>query len=370
MQPFFKTNRRPAACQRAKLFLELFTDKGDPNEYTDLESNMTANETVLITGGAGYIGSHTAKQLIQQGYRVISYDNLVSGNERFAIGDEFIEGDIGNQILLRKVFEKHQPDSIIHFAAHCRVGESVTNPRKYYDNNVAKGLSLLEVARDFHTDRFIFSSSAAIYGDPKNLPITEQAPKKPKNPYGRTKWFFENVLKDYTKAYNLTACSLRYFNAAGADPEGEIGEIHDPETHLIPVVLQAAAGQRDYVEIFGQDYETPDGTPVRDFIHVNDLASAHISSLKKLAEDRKDYLAYNLGTGKGHSVREVIDLCKKVTGIDFPVKVGDRRAGDPPKLVADPQKAFKELNWRPHYQKLAPIIETSWNWFKNLYDLD
>lgn len=330
---------------------------------------MSKEETVLVTGGAGYIGSHTVKQLISRGYQTVVYDNLVSGNEEFVLTDHFVEGDIGDRELLRETLEKYDPDAVMHFAAHCRVGESVRDPAKYYENNVVNGLKLLEAVREFGTEKFIFSSSAAIYGDPEEVPITEDAPKSPKNPYGQTKWTFERILEDYSHAYKTSGCSLRYFNAAGSDPEGEIGEIHDPETHLIPVVLEAAAGEREYIEIFGSDYNTPDGTPIRDFIHVNDLASAHIAALEKLDRDDNDYLAYNLGTGDGHSVREVIDTCKQVTGIDIPVRTGDRRPGDPPILVADPEKGFEELGWEPEVKNLPPIIETSWNWIRKRYGL-
>lgn len=330
---------------------------------------MSKTQTVLVTGGAGYIGSHTVKQLLAQNYRPVVYDNLISGHEEFVLTEAFVEGDIGNKQLLEETLERYQPDAVMHFAAHCRVGESVRDPGKYYNNNVVKGLTLLEAVREFGTDKFIFSSSAAVYGDPEEVPIKEEAPKKPKNPYGQTKWTFERILEDYSHAYEISACSLRYFNAAGSDPDREIGEIHDPETHLIPVVLEAAAGERDFIEIFGTDYDTPDGTPIRDFIHVNDLASAHISALEKLDSGGNDYLAYNLGTGNGHSVSEVIDTCREVTEIDIPVRTGDRRPGDPPILVADPQKGFDELNWEPEVKELAPIIETSWNWIQKHYGL-
>ncbi|MFP4508219.1 MAG: UDP-glucose 4-epimerase GalE [Candidatus Acetothermia bacterium] len=331
---------------------------------------MGNKKTVLVTGGAGYIGSHTVKQLLERGYEAVVYDNLVSGNEEFVLTDDFVEGDIGNEKRLKETLDKYEPGAVMHFAAHCRVGESVENPAKYYHNNVVKGLTLLDTVRAFGVDQFIFSSSAAIYGDPEEVPIKEDDPKQPKNPYGQTKWTFERILEDYATAYPLSACSLRYFNAAGSDPEGKIGEVHDPETHLIPVVLEAAAGKRDYIEIFGTDYETPDGTPIRDYIFVNDLARAHIAALEKLNRNGANYLAYNLGTGSGHSVREVIDTCKEVTGIDIPVRTGDRRPGDPPRLVADPEKGFEELNWRPEYEELTPIVETSWNWIKQRYELD
>ncbi|MCF7889995.1 UDP-glucose 4-epimerase GalE [Candidatus Bipolaricaulota bacterium] len=331
---------------------------------------MSKKETVLVTGGAGYIGSHTVKQLLGKNYEVVVLDSLVSGHEEFVLTEHFVEGDIGNRELLDETFRKYEPEAVMHFAAHCRVGESVRDPAKYYENNVVKGLTLLNAARDSGIDKFIFSSSAAIYGDPEKVPIKEDAPKEPENPYGQTKLAFERILEDYTGAYPVSACSLRYFNAAGTDPEGELGEIHDPETHLIPVVLEAAAGERDYIEIFGTDYDTPDGTAIRDFIHVNDLARAHVAALDALRGESENYLAYNLGTGQGHSVKEVIETCKEVTEIDIPVREGERRPGDPPKLVADPQKGFQGLNWKPEITDLTPIVETSWNWIKKRYGIN
>ncbi|MEF8917635.1 MAG: UDP-glucose 4-epimerase GalE [Candidatus Bipolaricaulota bacterium] len=331
---------------------------------------MSKKETVLVTGGAGYIGSHTVKQLLKKNYEVVVFDNLVSGHEEFVLAEQFVEGDIGDRELLDETFRNYEPDAVMHFAAHCRVGESVRDPAKYYENNVVKALTLLNTVKDFEIDKFIFSSSAAIYGDPQEIPIKEEAPKEPENPYGQTKLIFERILEDYSRAYPLSACSLRYFNAAGTDPEGELGEIHDPETHLIPVVLEAAAGERDYIEIFGTNYDTPDGTAIRDFIHVDDLARAHISALETLGGESENYLAYNLGTGRGHSVKEVIETCKEVTEVDIPVREGERRPGDPPKLVADPQKGFRELNWEPEIEDLTPIVETSWNWIKRRYSLD
>ncbi|MEF8837816.1 MAG: UDP-glucose 4-epimerase GalE [Candidatus Bipolaricaulota bacterium] len=331
---------------------------------------MSKKETVLVTGGAGYIGSHTVKQLLKKNYEVVVFDNLVSGHEEFVLAEQFVEGDIGDRELLDETFRNYEPDAVMHFAAHCRVGESVRDPAKYYENNVVKALTLLNTVKDFEIDKFIFSSSAAIYGDPQEIPIKEEAPKEPENPYGRTKLIFERILEDYSRSYPLSACSLRYFNAAGTDPEGELGEIHDPETHLIPVVLEAAAGERDYIEIFGTNYDTPDGTAIRDFIHVDDLARAHISALETLGGESENYLAYNLGTGRGHSVKEVIETCKEVTEVDIPVREGERRPGDPPKLVADPQKGFRELNWEPEIEDLTPIVETSWNWIKKRYNIN
>lgn len=325
---------------------------------------MAQEMTIFVTGGAGYIGSHTIKLLLRDGYGVVAYDNLTAGNREFVLTEEFVEGDIGDRDKLTETFEEYNPDAIMHFAAHCQVEESVNDPRKYYDNNVTKGLTLLDAAMDYGVEKFIFSSSAAVYGDPTSVPIKEGDPKEPKNPYGQTKLMYEEILRDYTDAYPLSACSLRYFNAAGSDPEGEIGEVHDPETHLIPIVLQAARGERDYIEIFGTDYDTPDGTAIRDFIHVNDLASAHIAALEKIDGSGEGYTAYNLGTGDGHSVREVIDVCREVTGIDIPVREGERRAGDPPELTADPGRAMEELGWKPQLDSLTEIVETGWNWLE------
>lgn len=325
---------------------------------------MAQQRTVFVTGGAGYIGSHTTKLLLQRGYDVVAYDNLTAGNREFVLTDNFVKADIGDREKLLETFKRYDPHAIMHFAAHCQVEESVNDPRKYYKNNVTKGLTLLDAALDYGVEKFIFSSSAAIYGDPTRVPIEEDDPKDPKNPYGQTKLTYEEILQDYTRSYSLSACSLRYFNAAGSDPDGEIGEVHDPETHLIPLVLEAAQGKRDYIEIFGTDYDTPDGTPIRDFIHVNDLARAHIAALRPLESSEGSYHAYNLGTGRGHSVREVIDVCKRVTSIDITVREGNRRPGDPPELTADPSKAKEELSWCPEFQNLEEIVKTEWNWFQ------
>ncbi len=321
---------------------------------------------ILVTGGAGYIGSHTIKALLEKGYRVVALDNLSAGHREFVLCEDFVQADLLDRAALERVFEKYPIRSVIHFAARTAVGESVENPEIYYYNNVVGTLNLLSAMRAHGVDEIVFSSSAAVYGDPEVLPIPEDHPKRPKSPYGKTKLMMEEILSDYSHAYRIKYVALRYFNAAGSDPEGEIGEWHDPETHLIPIVLEAAYGIRDHVEIFGTDYPTPDRTCIRDFIHVVDLAEAHVLALEKMREGKAN-TAYNLGTGVGHSVREVIEACKKVTGRDFKVVDGPRRPGDPPALVADPTKAKRELGWEPRYTDLEEIISTAWAWMQKLY---
>ncbi len=324
---------------------------------------------VLATGGAGYVGSHCVKLLRETGHTPVVFDNMSEGHEGAVSDCEVVRKDLRNEDAVRQALRDYDIDGVMHFAASAYVGESVEKPEKYYYNNVVNTLGLLAAMRQEGVDRLVFSGSCAVYGVPDELPIREDFPFKPVSPYGRTKAAVEWILEDYAEAYGLKYASLRYFNAAGAALDGSIGEDHDPETHLIPVVLEAAAGERDYIEIFGTDYDTPDGTPIRDFIHVNDLASAHVAALKQLGRAEDDYLAYNLGTGEGHSVREVIETCKEVTGIDIPVREGDRRPGDPPELVADPHKGLADLNWSPEMSDLGPIVETSWNWIKRRYEV-
>jgi len=316
---------------------------------------------ILVTGGAGYIGSHTIKELLRDGREVVALDNLSAGHRELVLCEEFVEGDLADLGLLRETFRRYPIQAVIHFAAYTAVGESVADPQKYYANNVAAGLNLLRAMLEAGVKAIVFSSSAAVYGDPVRVPIPEDHPKDPKNPYGRTKLVFEGVLRDYGSAYGLRHVSLRYFNAAGSDPEGEIGELHDPETHLIPIVLEAAAGLRPYLEIYGTDYPTKDGTPVRDYIHVTDLARAHVVALRALEEGRAAE-AYNLGTGQGYTVREVVEVCRRVTGREIPVVAGPRRAGDPAALVADPSRANRDLGWEPRFTTLEPIVETAWRW--------
>lgn len=316
---------------------------------------------VLVTGGAGYIGSHTAKALASAGHDPVVFDNLSMGHRWAANWGTFVEGDLVDGELLRKTFREHQIEAVIHFAAFAYVGESVQDPRKYFQNNVVRTLSLLDAMVDSGVDRIIFSSTCATYGIPDRVPIDETHPQAPINPYGDSKLFVERALHWYRVAYGLNWMALRYFNAAGADPDGEIGELHDPETHLIPLVIYAALGRTDPVQIFGTDYPTDDGTAVRDYIHVADLADAHVRGLEYLAGGGESQ-ALNLGTGSGYSVREVVDSVQRVSGKMVPAVEGTRRAGDPPRLVADASKAAEVLGWRPAYTELDDIVRTAWHW--------
>ena len=317
---------------------------------------------ILVSGGAGYIGSHAARALRRSGYEVLLYDNLSTGFRRLAQGFELVEGDIADEARLRPVLAR--VDAVMHFAAHAYVGESVENPRKYFRNNVLGALSLLNSALDAGIRRFVFSSSCAVYGIPGQIPIAEQTPRQPVNPYGASKLFFENALQAYSRAYGLRSVSLRYFNAAGAEysenDSGEIGEMHDPETHLIPLALAASTANGSELLVYGSDYPTPDGTCVRDYIHVNDLADAHVRALQHLESDG-DSLAINLGTGRGHSVLEVIQAAENASGRPVRRKIGPRRPGDPPVLVADPAKAQSVLGWTAQ-RNLADIVASAWSW--------
>jgi len=320
-------------------------------------------KTILVVGGAGYIGSHQVKCLLENDYRVVIYDNLSTGFKKLILSDNFIKGDLKDTKNLEETIDKFKPDAVMHFAAFTSVGESVKKPSKYYRNNLVNVINLLDVMVKNGVNNFIFSSSAAVYGVPENIPITEEETKNPINPYGRTKLMVERVLKDYEKAYGLKYTALRYFNAAGADKDGQIGEMHDPETHLIPIVLKTALGERDIIYIFGNDYDTRDGTCVRDYIHVNDLADAHLKALERLFAGGGS-ISLNLGSGEGYSVKEIIDYSKKITGIDFKVDVTERREGDPPILVADSSRAEKILGWIREYT-LEDIISTAWKWHKD-----
>jgi UDP-glucose-4-epimerase GalE len=313
---------------------------------------------VLVTGGAGYIGSHTARVLRRHGYDVILYDNLSTGHEFLARGFELIRGDIGDAAAISRALER--ADAVMHFAAHAYVGESVENPRKYFRNNVESALVLLNACQEHGLKHFVFSSSCAVYGAPQHVPIGEDNPRDPVNPYGVTKMFFERALEAYDQAYALRSVRLRYFNAAGADESGEIGELHEPETHLIPAAFEAVQGKRPALEIFGDDYPTSDGTCIRDYIHVNDLAEAHVLALKHLQSGGASE-ALNLGTGKGNSVKEVLTTIESVSGKQVPKRVGPRRAGDPPELVADPARAQQTLGWKAT-RSLQQIVETAWRW--------
>ncbi len=315
---------------------------------------------VLVIGGAGYIGSHTARALKRAGHEVIIFDNLSTGYESLAAGFELIKGDVLDSRALGTALAR--VDAIMHFAAYAYVGESVTNPRKYFRNNVEGGLSLLNTALEAGVKKIIFSSTCAVYGEVAKVPIEENIPREPVNPYGVTKLFFEQALEAYDRAYDFRYASLRYFNAAGADESGEIGELHAPETHLIPLALSAAAGAGPALHIFGTDYPTPDGTCVRDYIHVNDLASAHVKALEHLAAG-KPSIAVNVGTGVGVSVQEVLSSVEKITGKPVPHKTAPRRPGDPPALVANPSKAQSVLNWKAT-RGLQEIVSTAWNWMQ------
>lgn len=315
---------------------------------------------VLVIGGAGYIGSHTARALRKAGHDVIIFDNLSTGYELLASGFELVKGDILDPVALGNVLRRS--DAIMHFAARAYVGESVTNPQRYFHNNVEGGLSLLNAALQVGVKKIIFSSTCAVYGEPAKVPIEENIPRQPVNPYGVSKLFFEQALEAYDRAYGFRYASLRYFNAAGADESGEIGELHDPETHLIPLALSAAAGTGPALQIFGTDYPTPDGTCIRDYIHVNDLASVHVKALEHLTAGKPSF-AVNVGTGTGASVREVISAVEKVAGKPVPHKTAPRRAGDPPALVANPAKAQALLNWKAA-RGLQEIVSTAWNWMQ------
>lgn len=320
---------------------------------------------VLVIGGAGYIGSHCVRQLQLGGHRPVVLDSLVFGH-RQAVSPEtpFYEGELGNSTLTAEIFEKEKIEIVMHFAAFAYVGESVEDPLKYYRNNVVQPLSLIEVMLESGVKKFIFSSSCATYGVPQKLPITEDMPQEPINPYGQTKLIFENLLKAVADAHGFSFASLRYFNAAGAADDGSIGEDHDPETHLIPLAISAAQGKLPQLQIFGTDYPTPDGTCLRDYIHVDDLCRAHIAAFPKLEEPGQT-LFYNLGTGSPTSVREVISAVETVSGRQVPVEETSRRSGDPPELYADSSKAQNELDWEIQYPDIESIVRTAWKWHES-----
>jgi len=319
---------------------------------------------ILITGGAGYVGSHANKLLAQNGYKTVVFDNLVYGHREFVKWGNFFFGDLADRETIQRCFETYPIKAVMHFGGYAYVGESVVDPSRYYRNNVTNTLNLLDVMRTFHIRHFIFSSSCTTYGIPEHIPLTEDHPQHPINPYGRTKLMVEEILKDYEQAYGIKHINLRYFNASGADPNAEIGECHDPETHLIPLVLDAAMGYREDIKIFGTDYETPDGTCIRDYIHVTDLAEAHLLSLHHLMKGGSSD-SFNLGNGNGFSIREVIEMAKKVTGKTIKSIDWGRRAGDPTILIGSFEKAKTALGWRPRYADLATIIETAWLWHQS-----
>jgi UDP-glucose 4-epimerase len=321
------------------------------------------NVKILVIGGAGYVGSHALRHLLAAGHDCLVYDNLSQGHRAAVPAGRLIVGRLQDRPLLEAVLLRERIEAVVHFAAFALVGESVRDPAKYYQNNILGSLSLLDAMRAAGVRRIVFSSTTATYGVPDRVPIDEDQPQRPINPYGFSKLVVEQALADYAAAYGLGYAALRYFNAAGASPAGDIGEDHDPETHLIPLVLQVALGQRPQIEIFGDDYPTPDGTCVRDYVHVDDLASAHLLALERLRPGQG--LKLNLGTGRGYSVREVIDACRQATGHPIPVKMGARRSGDPPALVADARRAREQLGWQPRYLEIGSIVETAWGWHQS-----
>jgi UDP-glucose 4-epimerase len=332
-------------------------------QYTDATrwAMKQLNKKILVVGGAGYIGAHMVRQLIKSRCDVVILDNLSTGNIKLVQGDAFVQGNLGDREILDGLFRANRFDAVMHFAAFSQVGESMHQPLVYYRNNLAQTVSLLEAMLRHNVKRFIFSSTAAVYGEPLAVPIAEDHPCAPTNTYGNTKLAVERMLADCDRAYGLTYTNLRYFNAAGADDSAEIGELHDPETHLIPIVLSAATGQIDHIRIFGTDYPTTDGTCIRDYVHVNDLAQAHLLALDALMEGGESAV-YNLGSSNGYSVKEVIGKAQEVTGKKIPVVEAPRRPGDPAVLVASSHKIRRELGWAPVYGNLEKIIETAWNW--------
>jgi len=315
---------------------------------------------ILVTGGAGYIGSHAARLLARAGYEVWVYDNLSRGHRPAALAGRLIEGEVADRAKLEAVLREQRIDAVMHFAAFALVGESMSEPHKYYQNNVVASLALLEAMRAAGVAKIVFSSTTATYGVPDEIPITEETPQRPINPYGFSKLVIEHALADYAHAYGLAYAVMRYFNAAGASPDGDLGEVDRSQSRLIPLVIQVALGQREAITIYGDDYPTPDGTCIRDYIHVDDLGSAHVLALEHLTPGKG--LLLNLGTGRGHSVRQVIDTCQRVSGREIPVRLAPRRPGDPAELVADASRAREVLGWQPRYPELAKIVETAWRW--------
>jgi len=319
------------------------------------------NDTILVVGGAGYIGSHMVKDLLEAGYGVVTLDNLSTGHPDLLTGGDFVEGDLSDERVLDRIFSSYRISSVMHFAAFALVGESVKNPLKYYRNNLAATIALLSAMIRHDVKRFIFSSTAAVYGEPLEVPIREDHPCNPTNPYGTSKIAVEKMLQDCDSAYGLRYISLRYFNASGADESGIVGERHTNETHLIPLVLKVATGERENIRIYGTDYPTPDGTCIRDYIHVSDLTQAHLLALEVLLSDGESAV-YNLGNNRGYSVREVIELAEKVTGKKIAVMETERRPGDPARLIASSEKIKTSLGWKPKFENLETIIKTAWVW--------
>lgn len=327
--------------------------------------------SILVTGGAGYIGSHMVKLLVHRGHQVTVFDNLSTGHRDAVSAADFVEGDLRRRGHAARAFEGRQIDVVMHFAASCYVGESVQNPAKYYTNNIIGTLNLLEAMRTAQVNRLVFSSTCSTYGDPVSLPMSEDHPQRPVNPYGMSKLTVERAMADYGRAYGLDTVALRYFNAAGCDPEGELGERHDPETHLIPLILREALRVRaggnpedTQLRVFGDDFDTPDGSCVRDYVHIADLCAAHLLAMERLMGGKvAGFKAFNLGTGKGFSVKEIIETCRRVTGQDIRFRIASRREGDPARLVASASRARAELGWSPEFNELSDIVETAWRWF-------
>ena len=320
---------------------------------------------ILVAGGAGYIGSHTVRALVKEGFQVTVLDNLVHGHQEAVVDStaNLIVEDMGDEEAMKKLFSENQFDAVINFAGYINVGESVTNPLKYYENNVGNAVIFLKAMQEYGVKKLVFSSTCATYGVIDQIPITEEESQRPINPYGQSKLMYETILDDCERAWGLKSVCLRYFNACGASEDSLIGEDHDPETHLIPLVLQAAKGIREHITVFGSDYNTPDGTCIRDYIHVDDLADAHVRAVRRLLEDGGS-LKCNLGTGKGFSVNDIIVSAKKVTGLEISVEYGERREGDPPELVADPKLANTELKWMPTHSDIDNVISSAWNWMQ------
>jgi UDP-glucose 4-epimerase len=319
---------------------------------------------ILVCGGAGYIGSHMAAHLLENNHNVIVLDNLQTGHRESLLGGKLYIGDLRDDSILNRVFTENHIDAVIDFAANSLVGESVQNPLKYFENNIYSTIKLLKAMKKYDVKYIVFSSTAATYGEPENVPIMEKDRTLPTNPYGESKLAVEKILKWCDRAHGIKYTALRYFNACGAHINGKIGEDHNPETHLIPIILQAASGKRDKIMIFGDDYNTPDGSCIRDYVHVSDLASAHLLALKRLQSGGESRI-YNLGNGKGFSVREVVEVARRVTGINIKSEIAERRAGDPAILIASSDKAIEELGWKPKFNSLETIIDTAWKWHKN-----